>query len=183
MALVEQKPFLFADTIRNNVKLNRDYEDHEIWEWLSIAGIDEEVHRFPKQLDTSLGEWGLNLSGGQKQRLTIARALAARPQILLLDDCLSAVDTVTEERILRAMNEYLADTTSVWTAHRRSTRLRWTAAVYLVAFALAVTWPGALLINRVHPLILGLPFNMVWILLWVLGGGVMLYLVDRVEHP
>ena len=68
-------------------------------------------------------------------------------------------------------------------AHRRSIRLRWAAAVYLVAFALAVTWPGALLINRVHPLILGLPFNMVWILLWVLGGGVILYLVDRVEHP
>ncbi|MEX2528189.1 MAG: DUF3311 domain-containing protein [Gemmatimonadota bacterium] len=68
-------------------------------------------------------------------------------------------------------------------AHRRSPRLRWAAALYLVAFALAVTWPGALLINRVHPLILGLPFNMVWILLWVMGGGVVLYLVDRVEHP
>lgn len=69
------------------------------------------------------------------------------------------------------------------TPHRRSAPLRWAAAGYLLAFALAVTWPGALLINRVQPLILGLPFNMVWILLWVVGGGVVLYLVDRVEHP
>jgi ATP-binding cassette, subfamily B, multidrug efflux pump len=76
---------------------------------------------FPLGLDTPLGEWGINLSGGQKQRLTLARALAARPKLLLLDDCLSAVDTVTEERILQQLDHELRDVTLVWVAHRAST--------------------------------------------------------------
>jgi ATP-binding cassette subfamily B protein len=68
-----------------------------------------------------LGEWGINLSGGQKQRLTIARALVHHPRVLLLDDCLSAVDTATEERILETLHRELPKSTVIWAAHRRST--------------------------------------------------------------
>ncbi|MCK6596241.1 MAG: ABC transporter ATP-binding protein/permease, partial [Bacteriovoracaceae bacterium] len=89
--------------------------------YLEIAGLKEDVENFPDKLDTALGEWGINLSGGQKQRLTLARALAKKPDLLFLDDCLSAVDTLTEERILKNLNLYLKDTTLVWVAHRQST--------------------------------------------------------------
>jgi ATP-binding cassette subfamily B protein len=118
---VPQRPFLFADTVRANLRLDRDLSDSEIWHWLDAAGVREDIERLPRALDTRLGEWGVNLSGGQKQRLTLARGLAARPRVLLLDDCLSAVDTVTEERILAALDRELRGTTLVWVAHRRST--------------------------------------------------------------
>jgi ATP-binding cassette subfamily B multidrug efflux pump len=121
IALVPQRPFLFADTVRANLRLDRDLSDSEIWHWLDAAGVREDIERLPRALDTRLGEWGVNLSGGQKQRLTLARGLAARPRVLLLDDCLSAVDTVTEERILAALDRELRGTTLVWVAHRRST--------------------------------------------------------------
>ncbi len=118
---VSQRPFLFASTIRENLKLDRDMSDEEIWHYLKMAELLEDVHKFPQQLDTSLGEWGINLSGGQKQRLTLARALARRPSVLLFDDCLSAVDTVTEEKILRNIDHEMKDVTLVWAAHRPST--------------------------------------------------------------
>lgn len=121
IGLVSQKPFLFADSIRINVSMNREKTDEEIWKYLELAGLKEDVMNFPDQLDTQLGEWGINLSGGQKQRLTLARALAAEPKVLFLDDCLSAVDTITEERILKNLDEHLKDTTLVWVAHRKST--------------------------------------------------------------
>lgn len=121
IAHVHQRPFLFADTIRANVSLDRDMSDEEIWSYLKIAGLDEDVKRFDKGLLTPLGEWGVNLSGGQKQRLSLARALARKPRILLLDDCLSAVDTVTEEKILKRIDEFLSETTVIWVAHRDST--------------------------------------------------------------
>ena len=121
IAVVPQKPFLFADTIRNNLALNRSCSDEEIWRLLSISGLDEDVRGFTDGLNTKLGEWGINLSGGQKQRLTLARALAAKPSILLLDDCLSAVDTLTEEKILSNLDREIKDLTAVWVAHRSST--------------------------------------------------------------
>lgn len=121
ISTVPQKPFLFADTIRNNILLNRALGEDEIWHWLEVAGLADEVRGFPGGLDSPLGEWGINLSGGQKQRLTLTRALAGRPRTLLLDDCLSAVDTVTEERILSALDRELENTTLIWIAHRRST--------------------------------------------------------------
>ena len=95
--------------------------DDEIWKVLDIAVLSEDVKNFPDQLDTQLGEWGINLSGGQKQRLTLARALARNPKLLFLDDCLSAVDTITEEKILKNLDRYLKDVTLVWVAHRQST--------------------------------------------------------------
>ena len=121
IAVVEQRPFLFADTIRNNLLLNRHVSEEALWQILEIAAIAEDVAKLPKKLDTPLGEWGINLSGGQKQRLTIARSLLAKPKLLFLDDCLSAVDTITEERILKSLDSHLAGTTLVWVAHRTST--------------------------------------------------------------
>lgn len=121
IGIVSQKPFLFADSIRVNVAVDQNLSDEEIWKYLSIAGLDVDVKAFPDLLDTQLGEWGINLSGGQKQRLTLARALARKPKILFLDDCLSAVDTITEELILQNLNRFLSDVTLVWVAHRKST--------------------------------------------------------------
>lgn len=121
ITLVEQRPFLFAESIRRNVLLDRSASDADVQLLLDAAGLGPDLARFPRGLDTPLGEWGINLSGGQKQRLTIARALAAHPAVLLLDDCLSAVDVSTEERILENLNRLLPTTTIVWVAHRHST--------------------------------------------------------------
>lgn len=118
---VGQKPFLFADSVKVNVAMDKDISDDEIWSYLELAGLKEDIENFPNQLNTQLGEWGINLSGGQKQRLTLARALARRPKVLFLDDCLSAVDTITEEKILKNLDEHLKDVTLVWVAHRKST--------------------------------------------------------------
>lgn len=121
VCFVPQKPFLFASTIRENICMDRDFSDDQVWHALEVAGLKKDVTDFPDQLDTPLGEWGINLSGGQKQRLTLARALARRPHLLFLDDCLSAVDTVTEDRILKGLDRELNDTTLIWVAHRNST--------------------------------------------------------------
>ena len=118
---VHQKAFLFADSIRVNVTMDRELSDDEVWKYLDLAGLKNDVEKFPNKLQTQLGEWGINLSGGQKQRLTLARALARKPKLLFLDDCLSAVDTITEERILQNLDEHLKDVTMVWVAHRKST--------------------------------------------------------------
>lgn len=118
---VSQKPFLFADSIRTNVAMDSEISDEEIWHYLDLAGLKEDVTGFSNGLDTELGEWGINLSGGQKQRLTLARALARKPKLLFLDDCLSAVDTITEEKILKNLDSHLKDVTLVWVAHRKST--------------------------------------------------------------
>lgn len=121
MAIVPQKAFLFADTVKKNVSLNNDMSDEEVYHYLDLAGLKKDVEEFPLKLETPLGEWGINLSGGQKQRLTLARALASKPKLLMLDDCLSAVDTVTEEKILTGLDRELKDTTLIWVAHRSST--------------------------------------------------------------
>ena len=118
---VSQKPFLFADTIRANITLDKKMSDEEVWHYLKLSCLDEDIRSFKHGLDTPLGEWGINLSGGQKQRLTLARALARQCEIYLFDDCLSAVDTITEEKILSLLNENLKEETLVWVAHRKST--------------------------------------------------------------
>ncbi|MBT5095759.1 MAG: ABC transporter ATP-binding protein [Halobacteriovoraceae bacterium] len=118
---VPQKPFLFAESIKSNVSMDQNLTETEVWHFLEMSGLKKDVLDFPDQLETPLGEWGINLSGGQKQRLTLARALARRPKILFLDDCLSAVDTVTEESILNNLDRELKEVTLVWVAHRSST--------------------------------------------------------------
>ncbi|MCO4792613.1 MAG: ABC transporter ATP-binding protein [Bacteriovoracaceae bacterium] len=118
---VHQKPFLFAESIKSNIAMDEDLSNDEIWRILKVAGLSKDVKLFPYGIETPLGEWGINLSGGQKQRLTIARALSRKPRLLFLDDCLSAVDTVTEEEILKNLDQELSETTLVWVAHRKST--------------------------------------------------------------
>lgn len=121
ITMVHQKSFLFADSIRNNILMDQELSDEFLWEILEVAGLKSDVEGFDDGLDTQLGEWGVNLSGGQKQRLTLARGLVRKPEILLLDDCLSAVDTVTEETILSNIDKFLPNSTLVWVAHREST--------------------------------------------------------------
>jgi ATP-binding cassette subfamily B protein len=121
IGLVPQKPFLFAQSIFQNINLDLNLTEDEVWHYLKLAGLEHDLMRFPERLNTPLGEWGINLSGGQKQRLTLARTLIRKHPILLLDDCLSAVDTVTEQKILKNLQQHLKETTMVWVAHRRST--------------------------------------------------------------
>ncbi len=118
---VPQRTFLFAGSIRDNLLLDETFSDDGLWRVLGIVGMANEVRAFRGGLDAIVGEWGINLSGGQKQRLALARALLRVRPIMLFDDCLSAVDAGTEERILGRMSDVLSNSTVVWVAHRTST--------------------------------------------------------------
>jgi ATP-binding cassette subfamily B protein len=96
-----------------------------------MAGLAPDLAGFPKGLDTAVGERGLTLSGGQKQRAAIARALARNPRVLILDDALSAVDTITEEKILSNVIEYLRGRTAILISHRVST-VRLASRIYVL---------------------------------------------------
>lgn len=123
LAVVPQEVFLFSDTIRNNVAFGalEPVSDEQIIDALKQAKVWDNIKEFPNQLDTVLGELGVNLSGGQKQRISIARALIRNPKLLLLDDCLSAVDTETEEGILQELSQLGVNTSAVIVSHRIST--------------------------------------------------------------
>jgi ATP-binding cassette subfamily B multidrug efflux pump len=116
-----QEVFLFSDSIRNNISFGREATNEEIASAAHAADVEESIHSFPSGYETLLGERGINLSGGQKQRISIARALINNPHILLFDDCLSAVDTHTEDRIIRNLREIMKGKTSIVIAHRIST--------------------------------------------------------------
>ena len=119
---VKQKPFLFANSIRENLSLDKKFTDDELWHAIELAGLSSDFSFFPDKLDTQIGEWGINLSGGQKQRIGLARALLRKGELYIFDDCLSAVDTVTENKILSSLEkQFLSDKTVLWTAHREST--------------------------------------------------------------
>jgi len=106
IAMVPQETFLFSTTLRDNIALGSpDAAAAEVLEAARLAGLEQDLAEFPHGLDTIVGERGLTLSGGQKQRVALARALLRRPRILLLDDCLSAVDTQTEEMILSNLRD------------------------------------------------------------------------------
>lgn len=121
IAFVPQDAFLFSDTIKNNIKFGKeDATDEEIIEVAQQAAVHDNIIRFEKGYDTVLGERGLTLSGGQKQRVSIARALIKNAPILLLDDSLSAVDTETEETILKNLEQYSKDKTTIIVTHRVS---------------------------------------------------------------
>lgn len=121
ITVVPQKPFLFAGSIRSNLCLDQNFTAEEMIRVLKVVRLWDDVQSMPQQLDTWIGEWGINLSGGQKQRLAIARALLRPTPILILDDCLSAVDSVTEEYILNQLQGSFQHQTLIWTAHRAST--------------------------------------------------------------
>ena len=114
-----QDPFLFSTSIRENLKFgDADATDQEIRQVLDAADLEKEVDVFPAGLDTRVGERGIALSGGQKQRATLARAILADPEYLILDDCLSSVDSQTEQRILHGFESVLRNKTCILVSHR-----------------------------------------------------------------
>jgi ATP-binding cassette subfamily B protein len=118
---VPQDAFLFSDTIRNNIKFGKqDATEEEILEVAKMAVVHDNIVGFSKGYDTILGERGITLSGGQKQRVSIARALLKAPRIYLFDDCLSAVDTETEEEILNNLKKASVNRTTLIVSHRVS---------------------------------------------------------------
>ncbi|HXH39561.1 MAG TPA: ABC transporter ATP-binding protein, partial [Thermoanaerobaculia bacterium] len=118
---VPQETFLFSESIQENIRFGRrDASPEEVEESAALAGLSSDVSSFPQGLGTLIGERGITLSGGQKQRTAIARALVRDPAILILDDALSAVDTSTEEQILRALREIRKGRTAVIVSHRVS---------------------------------------------------------------
>ena len=121
IAVVPQDAFLFSDTIKNNIQFGKENAtQEEIEHYAIIADVHKNIIRFDKGYDTILGERGITLSGGQKQRVSIARALIKDAPVLLLDDCLSAVDTETEERILNNLKDISAKKTTIIVTHRVS---------------------------------------------------------------
>ena len=119
---VVQDHFLFSTKIRNNIAFGtRQMDENRLYETAKIAQVHDEITDLPKGYDTYLGERGVNLSGGQKQRTSIARLLYKSPDILILDDALSAVDTKTEDSILSHIEEELAGRTTIVISHRVST--------------------------------------------------------------
>lgn len=122
IGMVPQENFLFSDTLANNLIYGLNDGNQELINRVSeIAQLSKDVSTFPGGYETILGERGITLSGGQKQRSTLARALAINPKILILDDSFSAVDTNTEEDILKQLKEFMSDRTSIIISHRIST--------------------------------------------------------------
>ena len=118
---VPQDAFLFSDSIRNNIKFGKtEATEEEIIKAAKNASVHKNIMGFSKGYDTVLGERGITLSGGQKQRVSIARAIIHDPEILLFDDCLSAVDTETEEEILSNLFEISKNKTTIIVSHRIS---------------------------------------------------------------
>lgn len=124
IGIVPQESFLFSDTIERNIAYSaseNEMNKEEVIHYSKIAGLYKDVENFPYKFDTILGERGITLSGGQKQRTSIARAIYMRPEILIMDDSLSAVDTNTEEEILQQLKSVMKDRTSIIISHRIST--------------------------------------------------------------
>ena len=122
VGFVPQEVFLFSDSIKNNIAFGiSDPDTQSIENAAKNAAVYHNIKEFDKGFETLIGERGITLSGGQKQRLSIARAIIKEPQMLIFDDCLSAVDTRTEEQILNNLGRIMKDKTSILIAHRVST--------------------------------------------------------------
>lgn len=121
MGYVPQDVFLFSESISNNISFGLEETTSEnITSAAKKADVYDNIMHFPHQFETLLGERGINISGGQKQRVSIARAIIKKPEILIFDDCLSAVDTETEENILRTLEDEMHGKTSIVISHRIS---------------------------------------------------------------
>ena len=121
IGVVPQDVFLFSDTIANNITFGLDQPNLDrITQAAKDADVYQNILDFPKGFETLLGERGITLSGGQKQRVSIARAIVKEPKILILDDCLSAVDTKTENAILNSLQKIMRNRTSIIISHRVS---------------------------------------------------------------
>ncbi|MCH7962488.1 MAG: ABC transporter ATP-binding protein [Bacteroidetes bacterium] len=122
IGMVQQEPFLFSDSVTNNISYGlKEIDEKRVKKVSEIANFDNDVEQFPHKYETVVGERGITFSGGQKQRCSLARALAIDPQILILDDSFSAIDTHTEEEILKNLKEFLNGKTSIIISHRIST--------------------------------------------------------------
>jgi ATP-binding cassette subfamily B protein len=122
IGFVPQETFLFSETIRENIAFGQeDASDTDIRSAAQAATIADDIEGFPEKYRTLVGERGLTLSGGQKQRTAIARAIIRNPQILILDDALSSVDTQTEDKILNHLREIMKGRTTIFISHRVST--------------------------------------------------------------
>jgi len=127
-----QESYLFSDTIENNIGFAIDNPSHNlVVEMAKKADIHKNIEEFKDQYNTLVGERGVMLSGGQKQRICIARAMIKRPNILIFDDCLSALDTETEENILQNIDKDIKTTTSIIITHRESSAKRADQILYL----------------------------------------------------
>ncbi len=119
---VPQDNFIFSDVIKNNISFSRDDAEYELIKQMAVySDIHDNIIDFPSQYETMVGERGVTLSGGQKQRISIARALLKRPEILIMDDSFSAVDTQTEEAIINNLRKLRKNQTTILIAHRVST--------------------------------------------------------------
>jgi len=119
---VPQEPILFSDTVENNIRFGRDDIDDETIDWaVDVSQLREEIESFPDGLKTRIGVRGMSISGGQKQRLALARALAGKPRILILDDCTSALDARTEAVLWDRLHEVMPDLTCFIITHRPAT--------------------------------------------------------------
>ncbi len=122
IGLVQQEAFLFSDTIKNNISYGlKTFDEEKVIAAAKISNFHKDIEDFPSGYDTIMGERGITLSGGQKQRASLARALIIDPKILILDDSFSAVDTNTEEAILKNLKEFMRGRTSIIISHRVST--------------------------------------------------------------
>ncbi|HQK98094.1 MAG TPA: ABC transporter ATP-binding protein, partial [Bacteroidia bacterium] len=120
---VPQEVFLFSDSINENIAfgLTKEHTQEEIEQAAKDAVVYKNIMEFPEGFNTVVGERGITLSGGQKQRVSIARAIVKRPDLLIFDDCLSAVDTITEEEILSNLKRIMKGRTTIFVSHRIST--------------------------------------------------------------
>jgi ATP-binding cassette subfamily B multidrug efflux pump len=149
IGFVPQETFLFSLTLGENIALGvKDATEEQIRRAAEIAGLATDLESFPEGLRTMVGERGITLSGGQKQRTAIARAILRNPRILILDDALSSVDTLTEERILTALQDVMKGRTTILISHRVST-VRHADRIYVIEFGkLAEEGTHAELIRR-----------------------------------
>jgi len=122
IGFAEQEPILFSQTLEQNIAFGLDDPDEAVVHWAAeVAHLHDEVGSFPAVYGTVLGERGVTLSGGQRQRTSISRAVARKPQVLILDDVLSAVDTQTEASIMQKLQPVMSDRTCLFVSHRIST--------------------------------------------------------------
>jgi ATP-binding cassette subfamily B protein len=119
ISYVPQDVFLFSDTVHNNIRFGlNNKEEGEVLKAATQASVDKEIELFSQKYETLIGERGVTLSGGQKQRISIARALIKEPNLVIFDDCLSAVDARTEKDIISNLYNYLKDKTAIIITHR-----------------------------------------------------------------
>lgn len=119
ISYVPQDVFLFSDTVENNILFGMEKGQRDIVEKAARqASVEKEIHSFSRQYETMIGERGVTLSGGQKQRISIARALIKDPNLVIFDDCLSAVDVKTEQEIIGSLYEFLRSKTAIIITHR-----------------------------------------------------------------